>query len=84
MAAINRRSPHRHQHASTCHWSVVKWCRGLVTGSELELLGSGCNTDVMKDQVDALWTQTRQALNSLVSFVPSSVAHGSLDGTGEE
>jgi hypothetical protein len=26
---------------------------------ELELLESGCNADLTKDQVDALWTQTR-------------------------
>jgi hypothetical protein len=28
----------------------------LELDSELELLGSGCNADLMKDQVDAFWT----------------------------
>jgi hypothetical protein len=53
-------------------------------GIELELLGSGHNTDQIEDQVDALWTQVHQALDLLASFVPPSVAHGSLDGTREE
>jgi hypothetical protein len=29
----------------------------LELGTELELLGSVCNADLMEDQVDALWTQ---------------------------
>jgi hypothetical protein len=52
--------------------------------SELELLGSGRNTDLTKDQVDALWTQTRQASESLASFSPPSGTRGSPNGTGEE
>jgi hypothetical protein len=52
--------------------------------TELELFGSRRNTDLMEDQVDALWTQTRQASELLVSFIPPSVAHGSPDGMGEE
>jgi hypothetical protein len=39
-----------------------------------ELLGSGCNANLTEDQMDALWTRARVALDSLVSHVPSSVA----------
>jgi hypothetical protein len=53
-------------------------------GIELELLGSGRIVDLMEDQVDALWTQTHQASDLLASFIPPSVARGSLDGTREE
>jgi hypothetical protein len=52
-------------------------------GAELELLGSGHNVDLTKDQVDALWTQTRQTLDTLASFVTPSVTRGSLDGARE-
>jgi hypothetical protein len=48
--------------------------------TELKLLGSGRNTDLMDDWVDALWTHARQTLQSLASFVPTSIAHGSPDG----
>jgi hypothetical protein len=54
----------------------------LVT--KLELLWSGRNADLMEDQVDALCTQVCQASDSLASFIPSSIAHGLLDGAGEE
>jgi hypothetical protein len=53
-------------------------------GLELELLGYGCNVDLTEDQVDAVWTQVRQALDSLVSFVPPSAACGSPNGAGVE
>jgi hypothetical protein len=52
--------------------------------TELELLGSGRNADLMEDQVDALWTQACQASESLALFIPQLVAHGSRDGMGEE
>jgi hypothetical protein len=53
-------------------------------GTELELLGYGLNADLIEDQVNALWTQARQASDSLLSFVPPSVVHGSPDGAREE
>jgi hypothetical protein len=56
----------------------------LELEAELELLGSGRNVDLKEDQVDALWTQTRQASESLVAFIPPSVAHGSPDDMGEQ
>jgi hypothetical protein len=37
----------------------------LELGTELELLGSGCNAVLTKDQVDALWTQARNASDLL-------------------
>jgi hypothetical protein len=52
--------------------------------TELELLQSGRNADLTEDQVDALWTQARQASESLASFIPSLVACGSPDSMGEE
>jgi hypothetical protein len=51
---------------------------------ELDLFGSRHKTDPTEDQVDALWTQTRQALESLAALIPPSVAHGSPDDMGEE
>jgi hypothetical protein len=51
---------------------------------ELELLGSGHNADLMEGQLDALWTQTRQASESLLSSLPSSVACRPPDGVREE
>jgi hypothetical protein len=56
----------------------------LELEAELELLGSGRNVDLKEDQVDALWTQTRQASEPLVAFIPPSVAHGSPDDMGEQ
>jgi hypothetical protein len=52
-------------------------------GVKLELLGSGRNTYLMKDLVDALWTEARLASDSLASFIPLSVARGSPHGLGE-
>jgi hypothetical protein len=53
----------------------------LELGTELELLGSGRNTNMTERQVDALWTRVHQDSDSLVSFVPPLVAHGSPDST---
>jgi hypothetical protein len=39
--------------------------------------------NLMEDQVDAVWTQVHQAMDSLVWFIPSLVAHGSPDRAGE-
>jgi hypothetical protein len=55
----------------------------LKLESELELLGSGCNADLTEDDADALWTRVRAASDSLALYVPSSVACGPPDGTGE-
>jgi hypothetical protein len=52
--------------------------------TELELLGSGLNADQIEGQVNALWTQKHEASDSLVSFVPLSVARGFPDGAGGE
>jgi hypothetical protein len=51
--------------------------------AKLELLGSGCNVDLMEDEVDALWTRVRATSNSLASHVLPSVAHIPPDGTRE-
>jgi hypothetical protein len=61
--------------ATLSHFSELK--------SELELLGSGRNADLTKDQADALWPLVDVASDSLVSLVPSSVAHDPPDSTGE-
>jgi hypothetical protein len=53
-------------------------------GTELELLMSGRNMDLTEDLVDALWTQAHLASDLLASFILSSVARGSPNGTGEE
>jgi hypothetical protein len=51
--------------------------------SELELLGSECNADLIEDEADGLWTRVNTTSNSLVSYVPSSVAHDPPEGAGE-
>jgi hypothetical protein len=48
----------------------------------LELLGLGRNTDLMEDQVDALWIQARLTSNLLASHVLPSVACSPPDGSG--
>jgi hypothetical protein len=55
----------------------------LELKSELDLLGSRCNANLIEDEVDALWTRARVASDSLASYVPSSVARGPPDGAGE-
>jgi hypothetical protein len=52
--------------------------------SELELLGSRYNADLTKDEMEAFWTRTRWASESLSSRVPSSTARSPPDGDGEE
>jgi prophage DNA circulation protein len=54
-------------------------CHFLQLETELELLGCRHKADLMKDQVDALWTKTHRALESLVSCIISMIAHG-VDG----
>jgi hypothetical protein len=51
--------------------------------AELELLGSGCNTTLIEDQVDALWALACPTSNLLASHVLPSVARGSPDGARE-
>jgi hypothetical protein len=51
--------------------------------AKLELLRSGRNTNLAEDQVDALWTRMRLALDSPVSHVLPSVAPSPSDGVGE-
>jgi hypothetical protein len=51
---------------------------------ELELLESGYNADLMKDEMEAFWIRIRRASESSSSRVLPSVAHNPPDGTGEE
>jgi hypothetical protein len=51
---------------------------------ELELLGSGHNADLTENQLDALWTRTRRASESLSSSVLPSNARNSPGDTREE
>jgi uncharacterized protein YxjI len=51
--------------------------------SKLELLGSGRKVNLTQDEADALWTRLHVALDTPASYVPSSVAYGPPDGTGE-
>jgi hypothetical protein len=51
---------------------------------ELDLLGSGRNADLTKDQIEPLWAQMRRASESVMLSVPPSVACNSPDGGGEE
>jgi hypothetical protein len=46
--------------------------------TELELLWSKCNTDLTEGQLDAIWTQTHEASESLTSSIPLLVARDSL------
>jgi hypothetical protein len=48
----------------------------------LEVLRSRRSTDPIEDEVDAIWIRVRTASDSLVSHVPSSVAHNPPDGVG--
>jgi hypothetical protein len=50
---------------------------------ELELLGSGRNTVLPEDQVDALWILVRPTSDSQALHVLPSVAHSPPDGVGE-
>jgi hypothetical protein len=58
-------------------------CFFLELKSELELLGSGRNMDMIEDEEDALWTQVHAASDSLALYVPSSVARDPPHGVGE-
>jgi hypothetical protein len=77
--------------------ACIKWCccgvRLALTAAlshfpklvtEMELVGSERNADLTKSQLDALWTQTRQASESLALSIPPSVARDSPDDIGKE
>jgi hypothetical protein len=53
-------------------------------GPELKLLESGCNVDLTKGQLDALWAQMHHASESLALNTLPSVARNSPDDTGGE
>jgi hypothetical protein len=55
----------------------------LELKSELELLGSGHNANLIEDQSDALWPLVDVNSDSLASFVPSLVDCDPPDGAGE-
>jgi hypothetical protein len=50
--------------------------------TELELLGFRHNVDPTKGQLDALWTQTCRASESLALGIPSPIARDSPDDAG--
>jgi hypothetical protein len=52
----------------------------LELESELELLGSGYNADLMNDEMETPWTRTCRASESLSSRVP----HNPPDDAREE
>jgi hypothetical protein len=61
------------------HWGtrfalVAALLHFLKLKNELELLGSGCNVDQTKDQVNALLTRVCTATDSLALHVPPLVA----------
>jgi hypothetical protein len=51
---------------------------------KLELHGSKCNADLSEGSLDALWSQTHQASESLALNIPSLVARDSPDDIGKE
>jgi hypothetical protein len=55
----------------------------LELKTELEVLRSGRNADLIEDEANALWTQVHVTSDSLASYVPSSIAHNPPDGVGE-
>jgi hypothetical protein len=77
-------------HVNAAAINGVHWGARLVLTAvlshfpELELLRSGYNADLMKDEMEAFWTRTRLASESLSSRVPSLAAHSPPDGDGEE
>jgi hypothetical protein len=51
---------------------------------EFELLGSGYNVNLMKDEMEAFWTQTRRASESLPSRVPLLATRSPPNADGDE
>jgi hypothetical protein len=74
--------------ANGVHWES---CSTLVAAVShfpkldvnLEVLKYGHSVGLTEDDVDALWSQVRTAVNPLASHVPSSVAHNPPDGASE-
>jgi hypothetical protein len=70
-----------------CWWDPVSVACHLVAllelETDLELLGSRHNGDLMEDQMDALWTLVRSTSDSLVAHILPSFACGRLDGARE-
>jgi hypothetical protein len=62
---------------------VAGFSHFLELKSELELLGSERNADLIEDQANALWPLVDVASNSLASLIPSLVAHNPPNGAGE-
>jgi hypothetical protein len=52
--------------------------------SELELLGSGYNANLAKDGMEAFWTRTHRASESLSSRVPPPAARSPPNNAGEK
>jgi hypothetical protein len=50
---------------------------------DLKVLGSSRSVGLTEDEVDALWSLVRTAVDLLTSHVPSSVAHNPHDGVGK-
>jgi hypothetical protein len=68
---------------STNRVPIYVGCRRVAfLGSEMELLGFEHSADLTEDEEDALWTRLHAVLDSLASYVPSSVAHGPLTAQG--
>jgi hypothetical protein len=55
----------------------------LKLRSELELLGSRLDADLIDYQVDGLWPLLTTASDSLASLVPSLISHDPPDDVGE-
>jgi hypothetical protein len=74
--------------ANRVHWGSRSALGATVShfselDADLEVLGSGCNTGLIEDEEDTLWSRVRTAVDSLASHVPSSVAHSPPDSAGE-
>jgi hypothetical protein len=50
---------------------------------ELDLLGSGYNADLTRDEMEVLSTRTRWTSKSLSSRVPPTATHSPPDSAGE-
>jgi hypothetical protein len=51
--------------------------------ADLEVLGSERSVGLIDNEVDALWSHMRVAVDSLSSHVPSAVAHNPPNSAGE-
>jgi hypothetical protein len=74
--------------ANGVHWGSRSALGATVShfselDTDLEVLGSGCNTGLIEDEEDTLWSRVRTAVDSLASHIPSSVARKPPDSVGE-